>query len=82
MEGRTNGNDSMQMQNNQELRITCPNVLNKVDFAALRNTTHGNNLAKFTETEGTREGKKSDIVHDNWDMRKKGIGELSYSYNA
>jgi hypothetical protein len=59
------------------LRTTCPNVFSKVDFAALRNTTHGKGLAKFTAND---DGKKSDIVQDNphWEMRKKG-GDLHYS---
>lgn len=59
------------------LRTTCPNVFSKVDFAALRNTTHGKGLAKFTVND---DGKKSDIVHENphWEMRKKG-GDLPYS---
>jgi hypothetical protein len=52
-------------------------VFSKVDFASLRNTTHGKGLAKYAVID---EGKRSDIVPEShhWEMNKKGV-DLHYS---
>lgn len=79
----TNINDQTQLHT-PDLRITCPNVFNKVELSSLRNTTHGNKLPKYSDADEGRDGKRSDIVHDsnrdNRDMKKKGTSELIYSY--